>query len=330
MFLSYDESNPNAMSLPEAFVFEEMTSQLFFSDLSDNSDQALGDGNTALSVSVAVRGTTLHEQESSGGKSRRTVNAIVSCSYLSDGYPVDLDTALMYSVNISALSYPNVELDFRPYESWKVLSMDDDFNSMTAADRGLVVAVVGLSVTLLAVSAVLLHVTGGWAACRQRVGNCLFEEIDEDEGHVYPQIDHKGTFRVDDDATSAYDGGDNEQQYGGGGYIDHAVVNGMGGAMLDDQSVETGMTNPSGVLGVQHRDGGDKTIAAGLGIQSPEASRDGYAMSRYGNDTPVSTSDRPLGIASMRDQQDDAAAYESKGLAHMIMERLNHYSGSKK
>jgi hypothetical protein len=275
---------------------------------------------------VAVRGTTLH-QDASSGKSRRTVNAVVTCDYLSGGYPADLDTALMYSVNASALPYPGVELNFRPYQPWQVLDTNND-NSMTAADKGLVAAVVALSVMLLAVSSVLLHVTGGWAACRQRVGNCLFEEIEE-EG-PYPPIDHKGTFRVDeDDGASTYGGGDVEQH---AGYLGNGVMNynnGMGGAMMDDQSVETGMTNPSGVLGVQHREG--ENPAAGLGIQSPDASRDGYAMSRYGNglaDTPVSASDRPLGIASMRDQQDDAA--ESKGLAHMIMERLNQYSGSKK
>jgi hypothetical protein len=161
----------------------------------------------------------------------------------------------------------------------------------------------------------------------------LFEEIDED---VYP-IDRKGTFRADDDGTSAY--GADEQQDGYGAedgvmYNNNKIINGAGGMVMDEQSIDTGvLTNPSGVLGVQHRhDGGGDAqlanLAAGLGIQTP-ASRD-YAMGRYGDgieDTPISTSDRPLGIASMRDQQDDAN--ESKGLAHMIMERLAQYSGSK-
>jgi hypothetical protein len=325
MFLSYDEDDASeSVSLPEVFVFEGMTSQLFLATLQQQQQEdgsgALGDGNEALSVVVAVRGTTLDDSNT-----RRTVNGIVTCTYLSTGYPASLDTALMYATNTSALSYRNVALSFRPYEKWQVLDKYED-NTMTAADKGLIAATVGLSVMLIAVSAVLLHVTGGWSMCHQRICNCLFEEIDDDNNrhNVYP-IDHKDTFHADE--ASAYGDNNYDQDPEGGNMNNNIHNNPHGGMMMmDDQSVDTGMhTNASGVLGVQ------QNPAAGMGIlqQTPDhstVSRD-YNASRYADDTPISTSDRPLGIASIRDQQSDAN--EPKGLAHMIMERLTHYSGSK-
>jgi hypothetical protein len=327
MFLSYDETSAEAVSLPEVFAFEEMTSQLFLDTLQQDGSSALGDDNDALAVVVAVRGDTLDATSS-----RRTVNGIVTCTYLSTGYPASLDTALMYGINTTALSYSNVAVTFRPYQKWQVLDKYED-NTMTAADKGLIAATVGLSVMLIAVSAVLLHVTGGWSMCQQRICNCLFEEIDDDDpdnrNNVYP-IDHKDTFHADE--ASAYgDNYDQEDPEGGGGGGGTAMMNGQANhnvmMMMDDQSVDTGMhTNASGVLGVQ------QNPAAGMGIlqQTPDhstMSRDYNHNSRYADDTPISTSDRPLGIASIRDQQQQNS--EPKGLAHMIMERLTHYSGSK-
>lgn len=322
MQLTYDDVDNvgGGYDLPDIYTFEETTAQIFLQSLQQS--DALGEGNEALTVTVAVQAST------TSGTSR-TVLGTVTCVYLSYRIPGDLDTALMRGVNSTALSqsYANAKATFRPSDKWLVLDKYQD-NGLTAASKGLLAATIVLSAMLVAVSAVLLHITGGWSVCHQRICNCLFEEVEYDGDDNYNNqydIEPKDTFQVEG---SAY--GDGED----------ADRDGEMMAEADEQSVATGMqTNPSGVLGVQQRDsrrtyynsqqqrGTSENPAAGLGILGTPNPRGDFD---YGDETPMSTSDRPLGITSMRElpQSDNTPSQERGGLAHMIMERLTHYSGT--
>lgn len=221
------------------------------------------------------------------------IEAVVRAILVSSGSHVDLDTILMQD-GTSSLPYPNAALSFRPYQDNTVLDTYED-TTKTAADKGLIGATVILSVMLVVVSSVLLYVTGFWDICQQRCTNCLFEEVDDN------YIDNKNTFQVDDVI-----------------YEDDGT---------DDNSLETGyQTNPSGILGVQ-RDYGHENPAAGLGISQTPATMGNFDT---GDETPLSQTDRPLGITSMREMPQPDTPGTKGGLAQMIMDRFTNYSSASK
>lgn len=286
--LEFDASTDKALSLSEIYLLEQDIGNALLNILQDSDLQPLGAMNEPLQVFVAAR-----EQSLVAG--RRTLDAIVTCVHLSDQSPVDLDTALMRAVKPTQLHLANLDLSFRPYRDYVVL---DQYNhtSRTAADKGLIAATAFLSAMLVVVSSVLLYVTGGWLACKSRLNNCLFEEVADDH-----YLENKGTFQVDD------------------GYEDDDEVGMMDG---DEESLQTGIqTAPSGILGVQQAYYEDP--AAGLGIQTP-------AQLQYevGDETPMSHSNRPLGITSMREMPPPATPEVKGGLTHLIMQRFTTYSNN--
>ncbi len=236
------------------------------------------------------------------------VNAIVTCTYLSeDNVFLVLDTMLMQSVNPSLLPYNNPKLSFRPYQDSVVLNNYQQ-SGLTSANLSLVVATCTLSIVLLLVASVLLYITGGWSACFQRVNSCLFvEESDEDEGEF---VGSKTTYQENEGYSSQ------EQED------------------MENQSVETGMTNPSGILGVVNQSASmeverrsqdqlyDSNPAAGLGIQTPAREYD------LDESTVATSAGRPLGITSMRKLPNPETSEVRGGLAGMIMQRFTHYHGS--
>jgi len=323
MDLSWDAtSTEGPLSLAEVYMFEEVTAEYFLGVLKKDDGAALGGpDHIPLQVFVSAR-----EQSVSDVDNRRTVDAVVTCIHASpEGgepgsaatIPIDLDTALMKSVDPAELSLVNPRLSFRPYEETVVLE-DFDTGNRTVADITLIVATAVLTVMLLTISSILLYITGGWAICWQRCTNCLFEEVDDDEmfdnGDEY-MVDNKGTFQYETDNDQDAD---------------------------DDGSLETGLqTAPTGILGAEQDDHRVYTVnendydvdnpAAGLGIHTPAAPRDYEGASTIMDETPLSESNRPLGITGMptpmlnrgNGGSDDA---QKGGLAHMIMERMAQYA----
>ncbi|GKY97620.1 hypothetical protein MPSEU_000720400 [Mayamaea pseudoterrestris] len=244
MEMSWSASPVKDLSTEEVYQFSREMAQFLLKSLSQDEQAAsLGPDNFPFKVDVDIR-----EQIQSNTELRQTVEAVVTCLYTSEGMQVDLDTVLMRYADPSQLPYSDAELSFRPYKEAYVLT--SSAQGPTKADLGLIVATCFLTVMLVVVSAVLLHVTGGWDICHQKLSNCCFEEVDDD----YP-IDNKGTFQVED----AYDENDNA-------------------------SIETGIITAtgSGVLGAQVHLNHSST---GLGVQTPARS-----MTEDETATPMSTS----------------------------------------
>jgi hypothetical protein len=285
-----------------------------------------------LSVDMQVR-----QQLTRNG--RQVLETIVTCQYLSEsGIPADLPAVLLQVINknqraqlpedvfwalqemltaaIGETEASTLSFSIRSFDESKILEpvfqidepevpLNND-DGRTKADKGLIVAVVMLSVMVMVVSGVLLYITGGWSACHQAVGNCLFEEVDDD----YDAPQSKNTFRV---SSGSYDDDDNEgdeEEYSDEGD--------------EEESIETGVaTNATGILGVQAQDENADPMA-GLGIKTP-------SRNMYGNQnvdmTPMSAmttndNDAPLGITSMRKLPLPETPEVRGGLAHMIMERV--------
>ena len=310
MDLSFVDNRKGPLSLSEIFLLEGDTSSFLLNVLKN---VKLADNNKAIDVSVSIREVTAQKSDYIG-ETIRVVDGIVSCTHISDGTPIDLDTVLMKVVNAKALPYTNAKLSFRPYKDNLVLGTGDD-GGRTAADKTLTAFTVFLACMLIVTASVLLYVSGGWNVCQQKVSNCLFEEVEEDDEEFY---DNKSSFQVESmrDEEVGVDATDGEDDY----------------MEDDDESVETGVqTNPTGILGATNPHSKDEdqengNPAAGLGVKTP-GPRSGY---HGGDETPLSESNgnqRPLGITSMREMPDNNT--QSKGgLANMIMQRFTHYSGS--
>jgi hypothetical protein len=296
------------------------------------SGEASDDIINSLLQEQIVFSVTLQVRQQLARNGRQVLETIVTCQYLSEsGIPADLPAVLFQIINknqqqlpsdaarafkymlaaaISVTEASTLSFSIRSFDESKILESvaqidepevldDDDDNGRTGADKGLVVATVFLSIMVIAVSSVLLYITGGWRACHQAVSNCLFEEVDDD----YDAPRQKNTFQdFDNDEDEEYsDEGDEE-----------------------DDSIETGIaTNPTGVLGVQSHDENADPMA-GLGIKTP-------SRSMYDNKnvdmTPMSAmttndNDAPLGIMSMRKLPQPETPEVQGGLAHMIMARV--------
>jgi hypothetical protein len=262
MSWSADNSSVQSLSTEEVYQFNQNRSSFLMDSIAQNLQApSLGTGNYPFKVTVDVR-----QQTQSSTQPSQTLEALVTCLYISEGVQIDFDTILTRYVDPKQLPYKNVlELSFRPYKATFVLTSSD--KGPTKADLGLIVATCFLTVTLVVVSSVLLYITGGWDVCQQKCSNCCFEEVDDDF-----DIENKSTFQVED----AYDEHENE-----------SVENGM----------VTVMDSVPGVLGAQllmdHP-------AAGLGVHTPARS-----MMDDETATPMSTN-QPLGIMSMRKMHPDS------------------------
>lgn len=165
----------------------------------------------------------------------------------------------------------------------------------SATEVGLIVVTSFLSLMLVIVSSVLLHITGGWKVCANKLSNCLFEEVDDDE--ELNVVTRKGTYPIQ-------------------------------GSEDDDDDEESNMTSippssASGILGVaSNRD----NPAAGLGILSPNGSDDDSSMMYGDGVTPESLHNNPmsLGITSMRKLPNFSPEAVRGGFSGMVMQRLTH------
>jgi len=335
-------SRNQPLSLAEIYDFEQSTAEYLLSVLlppsptaddeqdgnvnnknNGESDETttnpLGSENKATYVAVSVR----DQEVSADGSNRRYIDAVVTLlSSTTKANNIDLDTVLMYAIDPQDLPFINPRLSFGPFDNTTVLESFEDA-SKTAADIALITTTAVLSVMLIAISSVLLYITGGWQLCWVRFTNCLFVEVIEDDDEY--MIDNKNTFQVE----SVY--GDEMDQQGDG---------------ADDGSLETGMqTNPTGILGAEdHRvyidENGNPTTMTSMVQTTPSAPRD-YDGS-FVADTPMTESSRPLGIASMREMpsrtldtphggdnnnnnKQGLEQQQTGGLAGMIMERLAQY-----
>jgi len=249
----------------------------------------------------------------------------------------DLDTVLMHAMQRDPAAFPAVlaptlgdtiaqrmDVAFRPYKEPELVAalevrVPDAKGSRTAADKGLIVGCVLLSIMLVIVSSTLLHITGGWRVCREKISNCLLEEIDDDECDGGSRADTKPSFNVD---STSY------------------------GEDIESNAPSGVATEPSGMLGVNDINPyGRRDPTKGLGmIKTPTGRESGGNFSEYGGDsvidnnseimTPFSngtatTMDggQPMGILSRRKMPQNNATPKnnsnSGGLTSMIMSRMN-------
>lgn len=225
----------------ELYNYEQSMSIYLMDTISANEVETLGVDNSAITMTVEVREQTQNDAD------ELVLESIVTCVYTSEGIQASLDTILMRYVDPTQLAFDDAELSFRPFKDSYVLDTYSN-NGPTKADVGLIVATSLLTVMLVAVSSVLLYITGGWDACQQKLNNCCFEEIEDDYG-----IENKGTFQVG----SVYD--DNEN-----GSVEESGMNattpGVLGAQLqptrsilmDDETAASMSTNrPLGITSMK-------------------------------------------------------------------------------
>ena len=280
------------ISLENAYELESQTAEYFESLIVV--DKMTEIDVVPISVRVAVA-----DRLKSGSKT--TVNAAVSLLYKSDGkIPLHLETVLSKAMQLTD-SNLNQQISFVPegtsidYEFQSIENgisiLDAESNGRSSTEIGLIVATIFLSLILVAVSSVLLHVTGGWAVFKAKVSNCLFEEVDDyDDEYAYPESENiKSVYPA---RTESYEDDELEQ----------------GDSMLTSAAPEEG----SGILGV-HRN-----PAAGLGIRIAD---DESSMMNDGN-TPVSQSSMPVGISSLRKISKPGTPEARGGLNAMIMHRF--------
>ena len=230
--------------------------------------------------------------------SKTTVTAAVSLLYKSNGeVPLHLEIILSKALELTdpdqqqAFSYaPNgskVNFEFESIENGiNILDVEDD--NLSTTDIGLIIATIFLSLILCAVSSVLLHITGGWAAFKSKVSNCLFEEIEDDEYDFSDSDNNKSVYPV---RTESYEDDDLE-----------------GASNMTSAAPESG----SGILGV------NQNPAAGLGIRTDD---DESSMIYEGN-TPVSQSSVPVGISSLRKMSKPASPEVRGGLKSAVVHRF--------
>jgi len=292
MTLSFEKTQ-DSLTTSSIYQLEQVTADYLSQQL-----QLSFDDDNVLRVTVATRQTSPRME-------RVALEFVISAYYIAYA-TIDLDMIWRRNAivedkleglkkrTLSILGEnARLEATFVPFEEPTVVTEVNLDEGRIPADKGLIAAVCVLAALLLIVSSTLLHVTGGWNACQQKCSNCLFEEIDDDNEDDY-QVAKKSTFQVQSF--------DEESQ--------------MSASMA---------TNPTGVLGAtETMDSADPT--AGMGIKTP-------ARSDYDSDdmgTPMSdmTSAEPLGITSMRKlpPPDSSEGQEDKGLASMILDRLNQYN----
>ena len=279
------------ISLENAYEMESQTAEYFESLLIV--DKMAEATVVPLSVRVAVV-----DRLNSG--SQTTVNAAVSLLYKSDGKsPLHLDTVLTKTLQQTDSNIKK-QFSFVPEETKinfefqfidnGIRILDDESNSRSSTEIGLIVATIFLSLILVAVSSVLLHITGGWAVFKAKVSNCLFEEVDDDDEYEYPESDNnKSVYPV---RTASYEDDDLEE----------------GESNLTSAAPEEG----SGIIGV-HRN-----PAAGLGIRIA----DDESSMMYNGNTPVSQSSIPVGISSLRKISKPGTPEARGGLNAMVMHRF--------
>ena len=160
----------------------------YFAELLTVEQDTNGDLATALKVSVGV------EKESWTAYNTITLESAVDVLYRSNtGWPIILDEVLeklvaQYSnkTDLNFYGYPVVAFDFHAVpDKTKTLFVEvsNSGDAKSATEKGLIVATSSLMVILVAVSFVLLYITGGWDAFKQAMTNCLFEEV-EDENYL--------------------------------------------------------------------------------------------------------------------------------------------------
>jgi hypothetical protein len=176
-------------------------------------------------------------------------------------------------------------------------------SAYSSKEIGLMVVTVFLSCVLLIVSSVLLHITGGWKICMNKVTNCLFEEIDEEEYVIQQQK----TFPIQNSEDD-----------------DHVEED------LESNITSVPPSSASGILGVARN---KNFPPLSLGMETPGNDEED-SSTMYGDGmTPLSrTNQVPLGITSMRKlpQPDDHSPRNVKGgFSGMVMQRIAR-SGSKK
>lgn len=270
--------------LASAYTFETETAAYFEAQLlTDEMEDSLEDVYP-LTFRVAVQDQT---------------SAIVSLLYESrSSKPLPLNIILDQAVNIADPSLQNfsfassseaVEFEFEPVENGsKILSVQEESHA-ESVNIGLVVATSILSVMLLIVSAVLLHVSGGWKVCKRKITNCLFEEVDDDDFVGVTKINTYPAHKSFDEESSM---------------------------------VSPDPTSASGFLGARNN-----PAAAGLGIKTHDVDEDSSMM--YGDsETPASqaTTPAPLGITSMNKPESPSPR---RGLSSMVMKRFGTGSAGK-
>ncbi|EEC50816.1 predicted protein [Phaeodactylum tricornutum CCAP 1055/1] len=205
MQVSWDAVDASdTLSADQVYALENEASVYFASIVDDNVDQVL-----SMQVSVT--------DETPRMSGRVLLDAVVTSVYLDERFPIQLDTVLLQNMNEADLkeafagvlgdsTAEALALDFslRPYEDTLVLESVYIADGRTRADKGLITAVVILTVMVLLVSSVLLYVTGGWNVCLMKINNFLFEEVEEDDY----AIEKRATFQVqsydeDDDNRSS-------------------------------------------------------------------------------------------------------------------------------
>jgi len=282
------------VSLEKAYQMESQTAVYFESLLIVDKQPGLLPEVDALSVrvSIADRITTA---------SKTTVTAAVSLLYESnEKIPINLDSVLTEALQMTNSNPPNfsfvpndakVSFEFQSIDNSTIV-LDDRDDSRTSTEIGLIVATILLSVILFVVSSVLLHITGGWAVCKSKVSNCLFEEIDDDEEYDYPEANNKSVYPVH---TESYE--DEEQDEDG--------VSNMTSVLPD---------SASGILGV------NRNPTAGMGIIRTDLDEENSSM-MYGA-SPLSQSSVPVGISSLRKLPKPESPGMRGGLSTMVMNRF--------
>jgi hypothetical protein len=268
MNFRYDDDSMQTLSLDQVYMFEQdaatylagILKRKYFNNVDDEE---------LLQIAFAVR-----EANTSNGI--RRFNGIVTCIYVAEKF-IALDTVLMHAVKDTTLFKPNAKVTFQPYHEDKTLT-PAAFQSSSAADKTLLAATCLLSIMLVIVTCVLMHVTGGWSACCQRLTNCLFEEV-EDECI----IDTKNTFNNEEEEY------DEEEQES----VEHSLVD--DDVYDNDDPGMLGVDNPAAGLGIQtpaKSEFDDNSTLAPLGItsmrklprdqqESPSSGLAGMIMSRF-------------------------------------------------
>lgn len=186
MDLSWDIDSTD-ITISKVYEIEETTSDYFMA--------------TNDFVSCSVQATDLVVRNG-----RRFLSTLVTATYQGQ-LAYELDTLLsQHSVNkqefndifVDALGISGAEsvtATLLPYQDTRIMDLES-MNERTAADMGLIVATSCLAFLLVFVSTVLLYITGGWGACINKVMNCLFEEVEEDEDMDDYQMAKQATFQV--------------------------------------------------------------------------------------------------------------------------------------
>jgi hypothetical protein len=274
-----------------AFEVSRMESELQEYFESQRTSSILADVNP-LTFYVAVQTTALQEA------GEVLVTASVSLLYESErDQAVALERVLneekqeRVAPSFSFAGDKLVTMDFRAVENdtrvLDVLSMDDGSSSgRSGSEKGLIVATTILSIMLIVVSSVLLYVTGGWSACRSRINNCLFEEIEEEDDDDDDHDDYKvGQQRTDEE--------------------------------MSVTTESAAPTSASGILGAAY----PSNPTAGLGIQADYETDGGTTVMMEG-ETPTSNA---MGIASMQKMVSHESSEDDEGgLTGMIMQRFAH------